>query len=136
MSPPREIPPHRRGTWHYVCRPQYRTQNAMDWTPDLAAALSGWIGDALTGNKAHRLAALSTPSINRDADDIRCDIAHALTTAVEWDGFSLAHELKLRGWPADVALVQLCNVWSCGLSAKIRAQLAARKPNLNPANSL
>ena len=82
------------------------------------------------------MTAASNASIARDADDIRCDLAHALTTAVEWDGFSIAHELKLRGWPADVALVQLCNVWSCKLGGKIRAQWAARKSTLNPENSL
>ena len=51
MSAQREIPPHRRGTWHYVCRPQYRTKNAIDWTHDLQEALAGWIGEALTGSR-------------------------------------------------------------------------------------
>lgn len=119
----------RRRVWHYCPTPNFRSKDAGAWCADLEQHLQLWIGDALAGDKQHRLSATSSRMIARSADEIHCDIAQALAAAVEWDGFSLAHELKLRGWPADVELVVLCNRWSCALRQKIRARLAHRGPN-------
>lgn len=117
-------------TWHYRPNPGYRTKDAANWCASLEQDLQGWIADALAGAKRHRLDASTMAGVARSHDEIHCDIAHALAQAVEWDGFSIAHELTLRGWPGDVELVQICNVWSCRLVGLIRARRAARPANL------
>ncbi len=117
-------------TFHYTPNPSYRTKDAADWWSKLEIELQGWIANAIAGERRHRLNATSSPSIARGYDEIRCDIAQALAAADDWDGFSIAHQLTLRGWPGDVELVQLCNVWSCQLRGHIRARLAARGSNL------
>jgi hypothetical protein len=117
-------------TFHYTPNAGYRTKDAVEWWQNLEMSLQGWIADALGGEKRHRLTATSSTSIARSYDEIRGDLSQALAAAPDWDGFSIAHQLTLRGWPGDVELVVLCNVWSCRLRGLIRARLKARGPNL------
>jgi hypothetical protein len=117
-------------TFHYSPNAGYRSKDAASWFSTLETELQGWIADALAGQKRHRLSATNSASVARNYDDVRCDIAQALAAAEDWDGFTIAHQLTLRGWPGDVELVMICNVWSCRLRGRIRARLLARSPNL------
>jgi hypothetical protein len=116
--------------FHYVPRPEYRSKDASDWAHSLNEHITRWICEALNGSRRRRLVSSSSKLIARSQDEIRCDIAQALAACPEWDGFSIAHALKERGWPADVDLVFQCNIWSSNLWPKIKARLAAGGRNL------
>lgn len=114
-------------TFHYIPFANERSGAAVAHFTTLESHLRQWIVDAMAGLKPGRLSATSQPALPRTTDEIRCDIAQVLAAATEWDGFTIAHLLKLRGWPADVELVQLCNAWSCGILRQVLDEKRARK---------
>lgn len=95
--------------WHYIPNAGYRTVDASRYVGTLVAAILPWILKLQQSGK---------PMAKRFQfdDEVRCALAGALSRAVEWDGFLIAHELKLvTAWPSDAELVQLIHRWSCDL---------------------
>ncbi len=102
----------RKPTWHEIPRPAYRSQDAIRHGASLMAALQPWFEAAIHG-ELRFLPQGSLVSAPKDSDDMLRDCATVLSAAVEWEGFLMAQEFAVRGWPADYDLVQRCNRWSC-----------------------
>lgn len=113
--------------WHFVPLPNMHSKEATACARDLVAAVTPWIEKK---REARRLAAAAPiPALEQDADTLSCDVASALSRALEWDGFAVAFELRLISrWPADADLVAAIHRWSCALKkARIEAWLARKK---------
>ena len=118
-----------RRIWHHVPLEQYRANDVRDHAPELMAALRPWIEAARSGLKRHGLlkyyrALERGPLDTRAAIDSELlgDITVALQNAMEWEGFTLGYELRMRDWPVDTELVQTCQRWSIATkSARIQA---------------
>ena len=145
MPAPTQSTEVKRRVWHYVpYRPKIGDE-VIAAVPSAMKAIAPWIAAARDGRKrsaptttiTHYSESLGIPpksqSEPKTDHDFECELAAALTLAIEWDGFMICQELYGRGWPLDAELVQLLHRWSCDYKGKKISEWKAKSKKGNRA---
>jgi hypothetical protein len=118
------MPPQSKN-WHFIPLPGMHSTEAARVVTALVTQLTPWLEKAQSRLQFQQK---TPPESLTDPDEIRCALAGALTRAMEWDGYTIAHELRLISrWPVDFDLCARLHRWSCALKTTRLAAWKASK---------
>lgn len=116
LEHPEEAPRGRAPGFHYKPAHGHETDDAICFVDSLVAKLAPWLATA------------AAIGFTRPPEEMRCDLAGALSRLAAWEGSAVAEQLRPLGWPVDAELASTVHRWSCALHReKYEKWIAARE---------